>query len=186
MNFPSLLTENIYWSILSFHWLFFVYLHLCLPTSNIVQAIYLIFTNLHVSLTFSIVSWGWTSWHLTLPSPAFGTYSYPIPVEQITLWEKNRWIIKTCKYIPSLGKSSLLKAQSSFLLWRSPQESWWEMPLPLILEKEMATHSSILARRILQTEESGGLQSMGSQRVRHDCMHAETPDLTDNWLLPFK
>ena len=36
------------------------------------------------------------------------------------------------------------------------------------LEKKMATHSSILIWRILWTDESGGLQSMGSQRVRHD------------------
>ena len=36
------------------------------------------------------------------------------------------------------------------------------------LEKGMATHSSILAWRIPGTEESGGLQSMGSQRVRHN------------------
>ena len=36
------------------------------------------------------------------------------------------------------------------------------------LEEEMATHSSILARRIPWTEETGGLQSMGLQRVRHD------------------
>ena len=36
------------------------------------------------------------------------------------------------------------------------------------LEKEVATHSSILAWRIPWTEEPGGLQSMGSQRVRHD------------------
>ena len=36
------------------------------------------------------------------------------------------------------------------------------------LEKEMATHSSILAWRIPWMEEPGGLQSMGSQRVRHD------------------
>ena len=36
------------------------------------------------------------------------------------------------------------------------------------LEKEMATHSSILAWRIPWTEEPGGLQSMGSQRVGHD------------------
>ena len=33
------------------------------------------------------------------------------------------------------------------------------------LEKEMATHSNILAREIPRTEESGGLQSMWSQRV---------------------
>ena len=37
-----------------------------------------------------------------------------------------------------------------------------------ILEKEMATHSSILAWEIPWTEEHGGLQPMGSQRVRHD------------------
>ena len=36
------------------------------------------------------------------------------------------------------------------------------------LEGGMATHSSILAWRIPWTEEPGGLQSMGSQRVRHD------------------
>ena len=40
----------------------------------------------------------------------------------------------------------------------------WEDPL----EKEMATYSSILAWRIPWTEESFGLQSIGSQRVRHD------------------
>ena len=45
----------------------------------------------------------------------------------------------------------------------------WEDPL----EKEMATHSSILACRIPWTEESGGLQTMGSQRVWQDwaCTH---------------
>ena len=36
------------------------------------------------------------------------------------------------------------------------------------LEKGMATHSRILAWKIPQTEEPGGLQSMGLQRVRHD------------------
>ena len=35
-------------------------------------------------------------------------------------------------------------------------------------EEEMATHSSILSWRIPWTEEPGGLQSMGSQRVGHD------------------
>ena len=36
------------------------------------------------------------------------------------------------------------------------------------VEKGQATHSSILAWKISWTEEPGGLQSMGSQRVRHD------------------
>ena len=40
----------------------------------------------------------------------------------------------------------------------------WEDPL----EKGMATHSSILAWEIPWTEEPDGLQSMGSQKVRHD------------------
>ena len=44
------------------------------------------------------------------------------------------------------------------------QSLGWEDPL----EKGMATHSSILAWRILWTEEPGRLQSMRSQRVRHD------------------
>ena len=37
-----------------------------------------------------------------------------------------------------------------------------------ILEKEMTTHFSILAWKIPWMEEPGGLQFMGSQRVRHD------------------
>ena len=49
------------------------------------------------------------------------------------------------------------------------QETWvqslsWEDPL----EKGMATHSSIPAWKIPWTEEPGGLQSMGSQRIGHD------------------
>ena len=36
------------------------------------------------------------------------------------------------------------------------------------LENEMATHSSILSWEILWTEETDGLQSIGSQRIRHD------------------
>ena len=49
------------------------------------------------------------------------------------------------------------------------RESWvrslgWEDPL----QKGMATHSSILAWSLPWTEEPGGLQSTGSQRVEHD------------------
>ena len=40
----------------------------------------------------------------------------------------------------------------------------WEDPL----EKEMATHSSILAWRIPRTQKSGGLESTGPQKVEHD------------------
>ena len=53
-----------------------------------------------------------------------------------------------------------LPAMQETLLWSLSQED--------PLEKGMATHSSILVWRIPWTEEPGGLQSMGSQRVGHD------------------
>ena len=40
--------------------------------------------------------------------------------------------------------------------------------IEVVKEKEMATHSSILAWKIPWTEEPGGLQSLGLQRVGHD------------------
>ena len=58
------------------------------------------------------------------------------------------------------GKESTYQAGAvdSVLMWEDP------------LEKEMATHSSILAWRIPWTGENGGLPSMGSQRVRHNAV----------------
>ena len=50
-----------------------------------------------------------------------------------------------------------------FPRWHSDKESWEDL-----LEKEMATHSSVLAWKIPWTEEPGGLQSIESQRVGHD------------------
>ena len=56
------------------------------------------------------------------------------------------------------------------------------------LEKEMATHSSVLAWRIPGTVEPGGLLSMGSHRVRHDSSDlaaaaaAEPPGKPLTWL----
>ena len=50
-------------------------------------------------------------------------------------------------------------------IWKTwVQSLGWEDPL----EDEMAIHPSILAWKIPWTEEPGGLQSMGSQRVGHD------------------
>ena len=55
------------------------------------------------------------------------------------------------------GKESACNAVDS-------QSLDWEDPL----EEEIATHSSILVWKIQWTEDPGGLQSMGSQRVGHD------------------
>ena len=52
--------------------------------------------------------------------------------------------------------STMRETQVQSLVWEDP------------LEKEMATNSSILAWRTPWTEEPGGLQSTGSQRVGHD------------------
>ena len=51
------------------------------------------------------------------------------------------------------------------------QSLGWEDPL----EKEVAAHSSILAWKIPQAEESGGLQSMGLYRVGHDRADTHIP-----------
>ena len=62
----------------------------------------------------------------------------------------------------SLGAQRLKRLPG---MWETQVRSLaWEDPL----EKEMATHSSILAWRIPWTEEPGWLQPTGSQRVGHD------------------
>ena len=69
------------------------------------------------------------------------------------------------------------------------QETWvqslgWEDPLG----KEMATHSSILTWEISWIEEPGGLQSIGSQRVRHDLAAKPPPtgkEFSKGFLLHF-
>ena len=58
---------------------------------------------------------------------------------------------QTVKHLPAMRETQV-------------QSLGWEDTL----EKEMAAHSSTLAWKIPWTEEPGGLQSMGSQRVRHD------------------
>ena len=58
---------------------------------------------------------------------------------------------QTVKNLPTMQET-----QVQFLGWEDP------------LEKGMTTHSRILVWRIPLTDEPGGLQSMGLQRVRHD------------------
>ena len=65
------------------------------------------------------------------------------------------------------GRASLVAQRVKRL--PAMQDTWnqsqgWEVPL----EKEMATHSSILAWKMPRTEEPGRLQSVGLQRVVHD------------------
>ena len=68
------------------------------------------------------------------------------------------------------ASASVTISQSEFLLIKKIILSLSIVLVPL--EKEMATHSSILAWEIPGTEDPGGLQSMGLQRVRHDLVTA--------------
>ena len=68
--------------------------------------------------------------------------------------------------VPEVSNASLVaETVKSFLaMWETQVQSLaWEDPL----EKEISTHSSILAWEVPWTEEPGGLQSMGSKRVGH-------------------
>ena len=65
-------------------------------------------------------------------------------------------------------KKTSLVAQTVKRLPTMPETQIQSLGLEDLLEKEMAIHSSILAWKIPWTKEPGRLQSMGSQKVRHD------------------
>ena len=71
---------------------------------------------------------------------------------------KNKWNFKRCKVVGLMVKNlpAVQETQVRSLGQEDP------------LEKGIATHSSILARRIPWTEESGRLQPMGLQRVKYN------------------
>ena len=97
---------------------------------------------------------------------------------QVLLWKgqrKSPW--HTCLTMPNTCPAKLIftTTDRGFLVVQTVknllvmQETLvWSLGQEDPLEKGMATHSNILAQRILWTEESGGLQSMGLQRVGHD------------------
>ena len=69
-------------------------------------------------------------------------------------------------YITSLFSASLVAQTVKNL--PAMQKTWvWSLSQEDLLEKELPTHSSILAQRIPWTEEPGGLQSMGLKRAGH-------------------
>ena len=70
--------------------------------------------------------------------------------------------------VPETVPQASLVAQMVKNLPRMWETQVWSSGLELTLEKEMATHSNILAWRIPWTEEPDGLQSTGSKRGRHD------------------
>ena len=79
-----------------------------------------------------------------------------------------RWthVPKSNFQLPRFCWETSLVAQSVKRLPITRETQVWSLGWEDPLEKEMATHSSTLAWKIPWTEECGGLQSMGSQRVR--------------------
>ena len=104
--------------------------------------------------------------------------------------------------VQSLGREGLL--ETGMAMWASlvaqmvkrlptMRETWVQsLGLEDLVEKEMATHSSTLAWKIPWTEEPGRLQSMGSQRVRHNWAtslslsftldHRKSKRISEHWL----
>ena len=81
------------------------------------------------------------------------------------------WAPSSEPLVKIMTKLHLLLHEVAQSVKKSPavQETWVQTPgRKDLLEKGMATHSSVLAWRIPWTEEPGRLQSMGSQRVGHD------------------
>ena len=109
---------------------------------------------LSILKTFSIILWvKYCHWEVCCPS------NYYLSTKNHILY----FVFDFCIHQgASLVAQGLKRLPTMWVTW-----VWslgWEDPLG----KEMATHSSILAWRIPWTEEPGGLQSTGSQRVGHD------------------
>ena len=106
------------------------------------------------------------------------------------MWRTN-WLSFGYRYI---NKNTFNQFINSFT-WRDPLVAQMAENLPAMQETQvqclgwedplgMATHSSILAWRISWTEESGGLQSMSLQRVRHDWL-TNTHTAIDSTILKY-
>ena len=92
----------------------------------------------------------------------WGALLYSFAVTLYGLWQKPcQGFIPTCQWTSLVAQM----VRRLPIMWETQVQSLGQEDL---LEKEMATHSSVLAWKIPWAEEPGRLQSMGSQRVRHN------------------
>ena len=101
--------------------------------------------KLSCDLLFSVLFQRLSALCFTVLIPSHRRLGELVPQTQMYL------LVQTVKTLPAMRETRV-------------QSLGWEDPL----EKEMAAHSSVLAWEIPWTEELRGLQSPGSQRVRHD------------------
>ena len=112
----------------------------------------------------------WRQWHWQ------GTHWCCVAPPSCCPWPQSSWQ-------PWLKGNPCLSPHGNYPRWcskestcqcsRLPETQVWSPGREDPLEEETATHSSTLAWRSPWTEEPGGLQSMGSQRVRHDWAWAQ-------------
>ena len=99
----------------------------------------------------------WTAAYQAPPSMGFSRQEswsglpLPSPIVTLSIPEYGFPVVQLVKNLPAVWETQV------------PSLGW-----EALLEKEMATHSRTLAWKIPWTEEPGRLQSLGSQRVRHD------------------
>ena len=80
------------------------------------------------------------------------------------IWWKTDWIAKK-QFLPRASLVAQLVEESTCQMQEIQETLVWSLSREDLLEKEMATHSSILGWEIPWTEEPGELQSMGSQEL---------------------
>ena len=115
----------------------------------------------HLHLSICLSSYHRAS-HMAAPNPKG-------PSECLELGENRKYLTGSADGLNNgLNHRAFLVAQTVNSLPAVSENQVWSLGQEHPLEKEMATHSSILAWKIPGMEKPGGLQSMGSQRVRHD------------------
>ena len=87
---------------------------------------------------------------------------------------QTRMIFLICIRNPTINPQQTRRSYSPSPLHSNPHSHTLAAHIQTTKQEEMATHSSILAWRIPWSEEPGGLQSMGSQRVGHNWAAEQT------------
>ena len=109
-----------------------------------------------------------------MPSPMVISHSLSLYLEQQQLTQLALMCCFKAYRLLGIKGTSSGDLTYSIMKWYSSKEpacqEMWVQPLGQedLLEKQMATHCSIIAWKIPQTEKPDGLQSMWSQRVRYD------------------
>ena len=147
------------------HFLLLLFLFSFLPASPISLIKQRLYWEINLSMSFFVNIWlvemnFIVSKMTNLYSFLSGISIYVATIKELRIIEDHRHTILPYTGFPCSQSVKNLPAVQETWVW----SLGWEDPL----EKEMATHSSILAWKISWTEEPGGLQSIGSQRVGHN------------------